>query len=88
MGLFSTWKGDTSARLDNRDMTIRELKKECRDWGVAPPTKKELDYALKNKSTVPIDIVGCYDPATGILHPWQITPSSEDSEDRGYVQYR
>lgn len=60
---------------------IIELRKECEIFQVTPPTNQEIEQAKADNRNILIPIVGVYDPIKEELHPWSITPSSED---KGY----
>lgn len=61
-------------------MTDKEFIAEAKIWGLEI-TQQEIDEARGKKQTIPVQVIGVFDPMTGILHPWRITPSSED---KGY----
>lgn len=70
-----------------RILTIEEFKEECRLWNKQVPSDQELaEYKARWQPHpwYPVAVVGQYDLNTGELHPWGITPSSDDM---GYSTY-
>jgi len=58
-------------------ITIKQLKSQCKYWGITMPSKGEIDLARIQKRMIPIQILGVYNPSTRELYPWSI------SDDRG-----